>query len=496
MRNKVIRIIHPPECGAQVEYLKEFLRFIGCFLFDWTVDENADGNWNSRLKSFGEDGSVDILINYFGDDPYWQECSFRGIKRIYCYFSFDEMYGRVEERPLETDLQIQGKISNKAVLRRNVLTDLIDAIWSEDPDTLKRVSNIAKLYTENSQGDLFYYLQMKRSLRFLSMSEVLNEPNAYVAQIALDPYIQNAQEGLWEIYTQLENSTDPYSRFTQIKAASFMREIVQKMNENDCADLGKITCQGKAFQLLLPETLIDKLHDLIHDHPDFISAYLCMAGLCRNYREWEHSEEDCYLKLLQSITNNRREYAFVWYRIGYFFEKKYGNRTVALDYYQKAVKVDPSFYQALFKLGYYAALDGRFKEAESLLNRAISVIFHGTSQEPDENGMYNNWELLSLKESQYVFKANMLLAKIAINSNREYSARAFVGKACIAATCFEEANLVSKASTQLEMKRFWGYHGMSAPVWAMWQILKPWSDGIVQDPFVRNIVNDRLSRWQ
>lgn len=493
MKNKVINIIRPVEYGAEKDYLKEFFRFIGCFLSDRTVDEYSESSW---LKPSGEENSVDILINYFGKDPYRMECSFRGIKRIYCYFSFDKLYGSVEERPLETDMQMQYKPLNKAVLRRNVLANLICAIWSEDPDICKSVSNIAMLYTENSQGDMFYYLQVKRSLRFLSMSEVLNEPNAYVAQIALSPYIQHALEGLWEMYTQLENSTDSYSYYAQIKAACFMRQIVQKLNENDWPVLEEINYQGKVFQLFSEDVLIDKLHHLIYANPQFISAYLCMAGLCRNAPEWDHSEENCYLQILQSITNGRREYAFIWYRIGYYFEKKYGNHEKALDYYQMTAKVDPDYYQALFKLGYYAAVDGRFKEAEALLNRALTAIFHGRSPEPDENGMYNNWNLLSLKESQYVFKAYMLLAKIAINSNREYSAKAFVGKACIAATCFEEASLVSKAATQLEMKQFWEYHGMSAPVWAIWQILRPWSDGIIEDRYVRNIVNDRLSRWQ
>ena len=495
MKNKVINIIRPIDNGAEKEYLKEFFRFIGCFLSDWTVDERLESDWNRWLRPTNEEGGVDILINFFGNDPYRLECQLRGIKRIYCYFSFGKMYGKVTEQPLMSE-QVLDKEKNKAPLRRDVLNSLIKAIWSNDPSLQNGVLNIANAYVGNTQGDLFYYLQAKRSLRFLTMGEVLNEPDARISQIKYVPYIRQTIEAMWELYAKLEGCTDAYSRYTRLKAASTIREIASKLYQGDLINLNQIGYRDRPFCMPSQAEMITKIKELIKDEPRFLTAYLCLAGQCRNISDGDQGEENCYLRVLQEIPNGRAEYAFVHYRIGYYFEKKHDNKKKAIEYYQAAVAIDPEYYQALFKLGYFAAKEGRFNEAESMLQRTIRAIFHGRSPEPDENGTYPNWLALSMKESQYAFKAYMLLAKISINSNREYSARGYVGKACLAATRFDEAGLVRHASSSFEMACFWDYHQKSEPVHAIWKVLNPWSTGIVQDPYVRNIVQERLLRWR
>ena len=150
----------------------------------------------------------------------------------------------------------------------------------------------------------------------------------------------------------------------------------------------------------------------------------------------------------------------------------------------------------MFKLAYYAATEGRFNEAEFLLNQVLFAILKGKGVEIDEQGEYSDWPVLSQKEIQYVFKTYILLAKIAINSNREYSAKAFVGKACRAAAYFEDADQVQQSATVLEFRNFQRYHQISEPVWAMWKILEPWSESIIQDNNVRQIVRKRLTYWE
>ena len=325
MKNKVINIIRPIGNGAEKEYLKEFFRFIGCFLSDCVVDDKAERSWHRYLKPTSERGDVDILINYFGADPYYEECLLRGSNRIYCYFSFELKYASVTDRPVMADSLLQKMSKNKAVQRRLVLNDLIAAIWSSEPDTQQRVKEIAELYTGNSQGDLFYYLQMKRGLRFLTMGEVLSEPNANVSAIRCTPFVIHALEGLWELWVRLDGYSDVYSQYTQIKSASTIREIVCKLNSDDRIVLSRISCQGRHFQLPTVQELIIRLRSLVDMYPQFLSAYLCMAGLCRSAVEDDRREEECYLRIIQSIPRERQNYAFIWYRIGYFFEKKYNN---------------------------------------------------------------------------------------------------------------------------------------------------------------------------
>lgn len=498
MTNKVIRLIRPVENGAEKEYIKEFFRFIGCFFSDKTIDPRSPNDWLPYLRPDNESGNIEILVNYFGEDPYLQECRIQGITRIYCYLSFERMYESVNTTPLPSEkfLPIIPGIT-KATLRKAALFDMIALIWKSEPVVEAAVQNIATLYTNNPRGDLFHYLQIKRSLQFLSMADVLSEPSARVPYIRLYSYLQQAIEAIWFVYLSLEACSDPYSQYSRIKAANMIYSVYHKIEPCDRQRLLRISFPffRTPFHVASLEEMIDMLRNLIGKHPDFWSAHLRMAAMYRGIPNADRSEELCYLKVLQSIPKEQRDYAFIWHRCGYFFEKKYKDIEKAKVFYQTAVRADPEYYQSLFKLGYFAASEGRLEDAESLLNQTIKSIFCGRSTEPDADGRYQNWLALSLKDSQYVFKAYILLAKISIKRNQEHSAKFFVGKACLAATRFESAGLVLYASNPDEADAFNAYHGYGEPVWAIWHVLKPWSNSIVQDAFVNNIVLSRLRKW-
>lgn len=498
MTNKVIRLIRPVENGAEKEYIKEFFRFIGCFFSDKTINPRSPNDWLPHLRPNNERGNIEILVNYFGEDPYLPECHIQGITRIYCYLSFEQKYGSVSTTPLPSEQYLLTiPATSKATIRQTVLSDLITLIWKDESIIEKAVQNIADLYTTNPRGDLFHYLQIKRSLQFLSMADVLSEPTARVPHIRIYPYLQQAIEATWFVYLSLGTCTDPYSQYARIKAADMIFSVCKKIDPIDQPLLQKITFPffGTPFRVTTPDEMILMLRKLIGEHPDFWSAHLRMAAVCRGIPNSDRSEELCYLRVLQSIPKERRDYAFIWHRCGYFFEKKYKDIEKAKAFYQTAVKVDPEYYQSLFKLGFFAASEGKFEEAEYHLNQTIKSIFCGRSTEQDADGRYGNWLALSLKDSQYVFKAYILLAKVAIRRNREYSAKSFVGKACLAATCFESAGLVLHASDPAEYNGFRDYHDISEPVWAIWHVLKAWSEGVVRDDFVNNIVSGRIQKW-
>lgn len=496
MTNKVINIIRSIDNGAEKEYLKEFFRFIGCFLSDIALDPKEYRAWEQTLKPCNEENGVDIVLNYFGDDPYLLECRFRKIKRIYCYFSFQlhERYVYVSEHPLLNPGMLPRNIGSKAALRRTVLADLIHAIWREEPEARDSVLNIANIYTMNRSGDLFFFIQARRSLRFLKMGEVLDVPNARVKAVSFKPYIGRLLDGLWILWLQLEGLTDPYSRYARVKAGKMMRDVAMVLREEDQFFLKKITFNGIPLQVPTIEELVIKLQILIKAAPRFLSAQMYLAGLSRHISDGVQ-EVFLYQQMLQQVASEKRQYAFIWYRMGRYYEKKIGDIPSAIRYYRKTIEVDPQYYQALFKLGFYAATEGRFKEAELRLQQAIHAIFLGRSTEPDINGTYPNWLALSLKESQYMFKTYMMLAKVAINSEREYSAKGYIGKACIAATRFDEATLVNQAADPTEFDDFMAYHQMSEHVWAIWKVLEPWTEEIILDYFLRDIVREKLARW-
>ena len=68
-----------------------------------------------------------------------------------------------------------------------------------------------------------------------------------------------------------------------------------------------------------------------------------------------------------------------------------------------------------------------------------------------------------------------------------------MGKACLAATKFEEALLVGNLAEKgiqpdAGYINFKQYHEVSQPVLMLWRILEPWSQYIVQDDYVRHVV--------
>lgn len=499
MPNFILRVIRPVERTAEYEYIKEFFRFIGCLVDDYAVDDTSPANWINALIPEEKSKCVDVVMNC-SEDPYLDRCKQLNIKRIYCCFDFNGMFGEITPTPLPT---VPSKFDNKRNLRHYFLRELIKQIWDGNKHATAEIMDIAQIYLDNSVGEMFYFLQAKRNLRVLSMGEVLKERSAQVTNIALLPYVRDSLHAMWEAYCRLDSIDGSYSTYTQVNVAHKIYEIVAKLYDTERPRIGAIRYNGVVCAPPELDVLIQKLEDVVCTEPGFVSAYLLMANIFRESAWKADAEERCYCRLWQSVAQHSRDYAFIWYRNAYFYEKRKKNLDKALEYYQNAVQLNPNCYQAWFKLGYYAAADNRFNQAESMLRKMIQSIFHGRSTDPDENGVYTNWLALSPKESQYIYKAYILLAKIALNKNEEHAIKEYIGRACMAATIFEEATVVRQVSNfynpegpyEESFEEFISYHRICTPVWAMWQVLSPWSESVIQDYFVRDIVRQRLELW-
>ena len=495
MPNLMVRIIRPTEDSAEKEYIKEFLRFIGCFFADIAVEDTFPDNWKDALIPTAEENTVDVVINCMEEDPYQQECRRLGVSRLYCSFSFHTRAAQITEVQQK---EPPKKGATKKDARQQILRQLIDNIWKGDPKSKEQILEIADIYLGTTQGELFYFLQAKRCLRVLTMGEVLKDPSAQITKIPMLPYIEKCLSALWEVYLGLEGCTDPYCRYARINAGNMIREIVTRLYDSEWSRLRNIVVAGKCLEIPRHHSLILQLQELLDKDPGFASAYLLMANVYKLSSAPDETEAWCYEKMLKLIPNKQSGHAFVWYRSAYYYEKKLMDVDTALKHYQEAVQLNPNCYQALFKLGYYAAAANRFNEAEELLNRTIQAIFQGRSTDPNDQGEYRNWLSLSLKDSQYVYKAYMLLARIALNRGQEYTLKSHIGRACMAATRFDEATLIRhiSAAKDPQFESFMAYHQWSTPVWAMWQVLRPWSEDIVQDYFVRDIVRRHMERWK
>lgn len=489
----VLRIIRPVERTAEYEYIKEFFRFIGCLVTDLTVDDALFVNWIEALQPEKAFNSVDIVLNC-KDDPYLDHYKHYGIRRIYCEFNFNDLCGVVADEPIAVPLP---QFPNKQQLRQSILSAIIQKLWADDQDTESQIQRIADIYLKNSNGEMFYFLQAKRNLRVLTMGEVLKDRSAQVTKIAMLPYIKSMIAALWEAYCKLEFVPGIYGAYAKNNVANKICEIAELLYDTERIEINSITYMGRPCVLPRIEQLLKNTQRLVETAPEYVSAYLLMANICKSHMWKTETEEWCYQKIWQSIAANRGDHAFIWYRNGYFYEKRKKDLDRALECYQRAVQLNPDCYQARFKLGYYAAAQERFQEAETSLRKMIQSVFHGRSTDPDENGTYSNWLSLSAKESQYVYKAYILLAKIALNKTQENALREYVGRACMAATRFTEATVIRQVSdmTEPEFTKYMEYHRFCTPVWAMWKVLSPWSENVIHDRFVRDIVRNHLARW-
>lgn len=499
----LIRIIRPIEDAAQEEYIREFFRFIGCLVADLAVDTKIPGDWERCLRADNEENGVDIVLNFYGTDVSRMECAQRGIKRMYLYWELGVDRVELSQNPRKEKSSSQVGDGNSYIQER-VLSRLVEKIWKDDIDLGKQKDLLhlcCPIKREESPKDLFYFLQAKRCLQALNTDKILENAVPQKIEIKSGDYLESLLKRLAGIYRALSDTEDPHSMYARINAAFLFWEVVRLLPVSQYELVRNIVHENGKPAIPPVRELLVQAANILQQNRHFVSVWLMMANLYNIEPKTERKAKICYLKALQSVSKNKKEYGFIWYRAGTFCEKAYGDIHRAMRCYRRAAKNDPHCYQAFFRLGYHSMLEGGFKEAEHLLYLAIDALLNGRDPDRNQDKEYPNWQYLSLKEARYIYMVYMLLAKIAINSGREYSARAAVGKACLAATKFEEAQLVrqlenaqSNSSPDREdgqpdkPDKFIQYHGLSQPVWTLWHILEPWSQYIVRDDYVRHVV--------
>lgn len=509
-----IRIIRFFEDAAEKEYIREFFRFVGCIVFDSLIDEWLDARWEQNLQPDSEENGVEVVLNYYGKDPYLEECLQRGIRRVYLYFSLKDGVAEIKDNPLNQTQQgfkQPTQPTNKYKTRTDAVDKLIGEIWKDAPADQKALNDIFIRYRNISlptripnqvfNTDLFYLLQAKRSLRVLNMGEVLEVPTAKISHISLQDYIEKILLGLSNFYRQVDSneSKDIYTTYAKVNAANMIREVERLLFESD----KEIIKNKNQFYLATEEELIQELCAVQEEEPGFLSLYLLMANVYQlNWRQ-NPIQEELYTRVLHSLPEDSRRAGFVWYRLGLYYEKN-NNLNQAMSCYQKSVQTDRMCYMAWYKLGYHTAREKQNETAEQYLTQMIKVIFHGRSTSPEEDGEYPTWSNINLKELQYAYKSYITRAKIWIIKKGEFSTRALIGKACLAASKYEDPDIIFKTADPLAAgtndgnayRAYLQYHKTSAPVWAMWQVLRPWSKKIIKDSFVRFVVENRLAQWE
>ena len=459
MRIEIVRIVYPIEYAAAKEYLEEYLKFIGCIVVEYPVLSKDENEW--KLLPIQDDRVFDVFLGYTQEaDPYHVDCARLNIRRTYMGESV--------------------KSKSNFVIQHDDICNLFSQINDE-------------LFQKITYDTMFYYLQARRNLEVLAMAEVLQIPEAHVDHVKGMDYIRSMANGFWEVYHSVEDKCDYHSICASLNAINMINDISDRLNMS-VEQLFAIKIQEYSFAQIYSE-IFKRVRILLSRESPTVVLYLLLADLSKNESARGFKEREYYCKAIQLIKEStKREYAFVWYKLGRYFERENSIRK-ANDCYQKALKADKRFYPATFKLAQQATQERQYLQAIENYNQLIDSVFYGKSTDPTHTGQYPQWDILSLKELQYVYKTYIQLARLFIHNRREYSAKACIGKACLACSLFEEAKLVCFKDTE-DKNSFLVYHKHSSPVWAMWKVLQQWSDYITKDDFVRHIVNIRLAKCE
>ena len=523
---RTIQIVHPFESASEAEFLKDFFRFLGCLVYDRPLSQT----WS--VESISQSDVV-IFLNY----PVGSQYSFfSGSICIYLRFEFSSqgsesyVWEAIEENEPEPK-----KVHSKAELESQVLAYLIRRIWQDSAPDSECIQKVRELYLANN---LYPLLQYKRAFRVLRMGEAI-DANIGISKITPEPVVVEMLRAFWCVYAVLrkqqrlsgqeplpqENDEDGrsiYGIYACVNAGRCLRQVCLVLrylpdDTLDC-DAGKegLSPEEARFTICGAQTLVKQLKFLLAKDKSFLAAYLLAASISKTSRDLEFAAREYYSYILAQTHPSDIYYAFIQYELGNYYEKIGGNIDAAMKYFNLALAQDSNCYQAQYKVSCYDARAGRYQEAEIGFMRVTKILFCGRNSDKAAN-----WQQLSLKRTQYAFKAYIWLAKIAYNYYRSTAmVTEWVSKAFQAAKMYQASWLLRRsvdfadepnpeensAQKPQEAKLERGtkecaillrnYHQHSEPMHVLWLVLYSWVDGVIQDEYLQTLVKRELKTFE
>lgn len=285
-----IHLIYPISNSAEEEYMKKFLRMIGCMVYPRSVNNPDIDVWIENLFPCNEPGGVDIVVNFYGEDIFSEECTVRNIRRIYMYYEPMKEVCAVREEPVE-EIEMLSTFTFDSFPLDNAMGQLIQSLWKDEPEIGGYVAQIYDLYSRG-KGELYYLLQARRCLKVLSMGEVLQNPDTRVPSIFLSSYIQKILERLSEFYYTLENDCTIYSSYSRVFAVLAMWRVMEYLHKED---QDYLLSDESPVRIVSYDEVIVLLDDLLEQLPASVSVLLLYAKMCRYGTNMDWLEERIYV---------------------------------------------------------------------------------------------------------------------------------------------------------------------------------------------------------
>jgi tetratricopeptide (TPR) repeat protein len=237
---------------------------------------------------------------------------------------------------------------------------------SEDPDLYYAKANILfqlKRYQEvKTSLEKTLELNSSHEKALLKMSELLfyagynEESKKYLAMaLKVNPYYAEAYYLKGLMFLSDSDTTNAIKAFH--KAVEHSPELIEAYQ-----NLGLIYYEKKDTVAIYYFNNVLK-YDSIN-----LAALYSKAMMLQNYQQPEKA-----LQIYKKINRYYENFKESFYNQGYIFLTTLKNYDSAIVYFQKAIEIDPQYYQAFYNMGYAYELKKQFREADSLYEKALKI---------------------------------------------------------------------------------------------------------------------------
>lgn len=369
---QTVRIIREKADDIWSLYITEFLKFTGCIVSDYVLPDSVkagidlDGEYDAELVlNYNETKwNGDYYILDENQKSYYIENAQNALDRA----------KKIELRECDYDEEFMRQEIMENSGDSKILTAVVDAIWDQEkPEIIRELKYLVYAY---ARSNIFFYLYNEGNLKFiqeyypLKGQEISRESNprwkAY--DISFDRFAacNNMFAKYKKLYSKIESEYFEY-------AVIYIRYKINEMSE--------YTQNRKLFFV---ERLLKETEKIRKRNPEFARVNYLAASICKSdSRYW--GDINWYYMLAEEnfrkIGLPQKEYYFLYYQRGQFFEKKVKNKETANQWYFKAFQCAGKPYRAYYKIVQSLHEEGRVEEAVDGINAIIRKMLNGYSLE-------------------------------------------------------------------------------------------------------------------
>lgn len=369
---QTIRIIREKEDDIWALYITEFLKFTGCIVSNYVLPDSV----KAGIDLDGE-YDAELILNY--DEAKWNGDYYIVDENQQSYYIQNAQNALARAKRIElSECYYDEEFIRQEIMESSgnskVLTDVVDAIWSqESPEVARELKYLVYAY---AKSNIFFYLYNEGIFKFIQeyyplKGQEINierNPRWEAYDISFDRFANcnNTLAKYKKLYSKIESEYFDY-------AVIYIRYKINEMSEY---------IQDR--KLFFVNLLLKEIDDIRIKTPEFAMINYLAANICKTDRKY-WCDINFYYSLVEKIFYQielpEKEKSFLYYKWGNFYEEKMENKEEAYKLYCKALQCGGNSYRAHYKILQYLKEKGKLEVAIDEGNKIIQQILNGYSFE-------------------------------------------------------------------------------------------------------------------